>query len=718
MRRVAFAAAIGLAAALAGCRGRAASAGPPEDEVWLDAAAQAAVRVERAEVRDLPQAVGAPGRVTFDDLHVTHVTSPVTGRVSRVLAQPGQAVRRGTPLVSILSPDVGQAFADVVKAQADLLQAEAEFDRQRRLAAVQAASQRDLEAAEDGYRRAQAESDRAAAKARLLRAGALDAVTQEYGLQSPLEGEVVSRTVNPGMEVQGQYSGGQAQELFVVGDVKRVWVLADVADADLPRVKVGADASVRVAAWPGREFRGKVELISEVLDPAFRTARIRIALANDDEALKPEMYAQVAIAAPPRRALAVPRAALVPLGGETFVYVADGTAPDGRRIFRRRLVRVEDDGGAWVEVKQGLAAGDAAVIEGPVSREPPADQAWITPEQVERAGIRSEAVEARDVPDALAVGGRLAFDDLRVTHVFSPVSGRVTRVLAGPGQRVARGAPLAAILSPDVGAAISDVVKAEADLAQAEHEYRRRQELFEAHAGARRDLEAAEDLYRRARAELDRAREKTRLLRAGSFDRVTQEFVLTSPIDGEVVSRSVSPGQEVQGQYSGASSAPELFTVGDTDRLWVLADVYEMDLPLVREGQPVSVAVAAYPGRRFQGTIQWVADVLDPQLRAARVRCDLDNRGHLLKPEMYEAVTIEVPGKKVVAVPRRALVRDGPDTVVFVDRGTSADGRRVFQRRKVSADEGRAEGLVPVAAGLSPGEKVVTDGALFVLGAL
>ncbi len=718
MRRAVVAAAA--VAALAGCRARSAPPTPPEGEVWLDAAASArtGVRVARVEEREIPSPVQAPGRIAFDDLHVTHVTSPVTGRVTRVLAQPGQAVRRGTPLVSILSPDVGQAFADVVKAQADLLQAEAEFDRQRRLAAVQAASQRDLEAAEDAYRRAQAEQQRAAAKARMLRAGALDAVTQEYTLTSPLEGEVVARNVGPGMEVQGQYSGGQAPELFTVGDVKRVSALAEVAESDLPRVKVGASAEVTVAAWPGRTFRGPVEWISEVLDPALRTARVRVSLANGDGALKPEMFAQLAVDTAPRRALAVPREAVVPVAGEAFVHVEAGTAPTGARRFVRRLVRVDDPGGGWLVVTAGLAAGEAVVVEGAVSREPPPDQAWLTPEQVRRAGIRIERVEARDVPDALAVGGRLAFDDLRVTHVFSPVSGRVTRVLASPGQRVARGAPLAAILSPDVGAAMSDVMKAEADLAQADHEYRRRQELYEARAGARKDLEAAEGAFRKARAELDRANERTRLLRTGSFDRVTQEFVLTAPIDGEVVARNVNPGMEVQGQYSGASSAPELFTVGDTSRLWVLADVYEMDLPLVREGQAVSVQIAAFPGRTFSGTLAWVADVLDPQLRAAHVRAEVDNRDRLLRPEMYEAVTIEVPGRHVVAVPRRALLRDGADTVVFVDRGASADGRRVFQRRKVSADEGRAGGLVPVASGLAPGDAVVVEGAIFVLGAM
>src|SRR5262249_36259474 len=154
---------------------------------------------------------------------------------------------------------------------------------------------------------------------------------------------------------------------------------------------------------------------------------------------------------------------------------------------------------------------------------------------------------------SVAAGGKVTFDDLKVTHVYSPVTGRVTRVLANPGQRVKKGTPLCAIASPDVGTAFSDVAKANADLQAAEHEYRRQQELLEATAAAPKALENAEDNYRKAKAEYDRARQKAQLLRSGSVDTVTQEYTLRAPIDGEVIARNVNPGIEVQGQYSGGN---------------------------------------------------------------------------------------------------------------------------------------------------------------------
>ena len=112
-----------------------------------------------------------------------------------------------------------------------------------------------------------------------------------------------------------------------------------------------------------------------------------------------------------------------------------------------------------------------------------------------------------------------------------------------------------------------------------------------------------------------------------------QEYLLRSPIAGEVIARKASAGFEVQGQYSnGGNNAVELFTIGELGQLWVLGDVYEMDLPQINEGDDVAIKVGAYPDRTFHGRVDWVADVLDPATHTAKVRCIVDNPEHLLKP--------------------------------------------------------------------------------------
>jgi cobalt-zinc-cadmium efflux system membrane fusion protein len=719
---------LALALSCAGCRARGGAAAadiPPQDEVWLsqDQQKRADIRIVTAALTEVPQAIAAPGRVAFNDLHVTHVFSPVTGRVTRVLAQPGLRVKKGSPLLTLASPDVGQAFSDVVKAQADLAASEAEYQREGRLYAARATSQRDYETSEDAFRTAKAEYQRAEKRAAMLRAGGVDVVTQEYTLKSFIDGEVIARSVNPGVEVQGQYSGGTSMELFTIGDIKDVWVYADITDLDLPHVRAGADAEIRVVAYPDRVFQGKVELVSSVVDPVLRTARVRVAVSNTTEELKPEMLANVAIVLAPRRALTVPREAVVRINETSFVFVADGRRPDGRQIFKRRPVRVADVQGEVVPVLEGISPGDRVVAEGSISREQPNDEVWPTQQQLGEARITVAPVLEREVRDAVSVGGRLAFDDQRVSHIFSPVSGRVTRVLAEIGQRVQKGAPLLAISSPDVGAFVADVVKAEAGLVVAEHEYRRQQDLYSyaapVHAGTRKDLEAAEDAWRKGKAELDRAREKAHLLDAGNVDKVSQEYILRSPIAGEVIARAATPGLEIQGQYALQGNALELFTIGAIDHLWILGDVYEMDRPHVNEGDDVELRLPTYPDEVFHGKVDWVSDVLDPVMHTAKVRCVVDNAERLLRPDMYEALQISVSGRRLLAIPRAALMRTGNETVVFVETGQRRpDGAVVFKRRKVIANEAVQGDILPVLGGLRPGERVAVDHSVLLLGML
>jgi multidrug efflux pump subunit AcrA (membrane-fusion protein) len=161
-----------------------------------------------------------------------------------------------------------------------------------------------------------------------------------------------------------------------------------------------------------------------------------------------------------------------------------------------------------------------------------------------------------------------------------------------------------------------------------------------------------------------------------------------------------------------------LFTVGEIDELWFLGDVFEMDLAQLREGQEVRVRVPGYPNGDFKGRIDWVSDVLDPVMRTAKVRAVLDNPNGVLRPEMYQEATIDLSRSQLLAVPREALLRLGEQTVVFVSGGQSPEGKELFKRRRVLANEEKPGGLVPILEGLKPGESVVTRGAIFLVGLL
>src|SRR5580704_11276146 len=236
-----------------------------------------------------------------------------------------------------------------------------------------------------------------------------------------------------------------------------------------------------------------------------------------------------------------------------------------------------------------------AATERGVSSHP--EEVWLTADQTKAANIVTAVAEDRDIDDTLLTTGRIAFDEGRVGHVFSPVTGRVVRIHAQVGEHVTKGAPLATIDSPDLGDALSDLNKAQADLIAAEHDYGRQKTLLEEHAASVSTVEHSEDNRRRARAEVERARQKANLFHAGRVDAVNQTYTLTSPIDGEVLARNINPGIEIQGQY-GAGSGQELFTVGDLDKVWAVGDVYESDLARVRVGAETAITVLAHGDRK------------------------------------------------------------------------------------------------------------------------
>jgi multidrug efflux pump subunit AcrA (membrane-fusion protein) len=280
--------------------------------------------------------------------------------------------------------------------------------------------------------------------------------------------------------------------------------------------------------------------------------------------------------------------------------------------------------------------------------QPQSGEALLSPPQLETLRIAIEQVQEREVGGQLVTSGKVAFDDLRVAHVFSPVTGRVTSIRGQLGQRVEKGAPLAGIQPPDLG-------------------------------------------------------------------QVTQEYLLRAPIEGEIIARNVNPGTEVQGQHTRGTSL-EMFTIGSLDEVWVLADVFEVDLARVKVGAPVSVSVIAYPDRKFTGRVDWISGSLDPGTRTARVRCNMPNPDRELRPEMYATVSVGVPTVRALTIPRDAILRFGNQTVVIVALGKNESGLTRFARRVVKVDETVTGDFLPVKRGLNPGDTIVVHGGLLLSG--
>jgi cobalt-zinc-cadmium efflux system membrane fusion protein len=320
--------------------------------------------VERGTVRG---AIGVPGIIEPDAYDQVVVTPLVAGRVARVAAELGQRVRRGQVLATIASPEMSEARARVRAARAELDAHDRALRRTEKLAAIGAASRQELEQAHAEHTAQVAAVDAARARVSLLLGGATDdeaadAPSEVIAVRAPIDGTVVARAANAGLNVD------PAAALFTIADLSTVWAIADVYEQDLARVAVGMPATVTVPSLPDLRLDGRVAYIDPQIAAATRTARIRVELPNPGQRLRLGMYVSVSLdtsgtgtTAATADGLSIPRGAVQLVADRAVVYVVD---PNDRHRFVERQVQLGAASGDRVAVLSGLAAGETIVVEG------------------------------------------------------------------------------------------------------------------------------------------------------------------------------------------------------------------------------------------------------------------------------------------------------------------------------------------------------------------
>ena len=300
------------------------------------------------------------GAVAYNADHTTPVIAQVSGPVSRVIAVPGEKVRRAQPLLYVASPDYSQMRANYLKAKDAYSLAQKNYARSQDLYQHHAIATRDLEQAESAQVAAQA--DLAAAESALRVLGlknpeqlANEAPSSELPVLAPIQGEIVEKLVSPGQLLQA----GQTQ-CFTVSDMSNVWVLVNVYQKDLPYVHVGDPVSIQTDAYPDL-FHGRISYIAAALDPNTRTLQARIATNNPGEKLKKDMYVTANVnAGAVKNALVVPDAAVLrDSENEPFVY-----AEVGQGQFGKRGVKIGDSQGGKTQILSGLQPGDHVIGDG------------------------------------------------------------------------------------------------------------------------------------------------------------------------------------------------------------------------------------------------------------------------------------------------------------------------------------------------------------------
>ena len=302
------------------------------------------------------------GRSVWDDEATVRVFTPFAGRVTKISADVGQAVKQRDTLAMIASPDFGQTQADARRAESDFRLAERTLARVRELYEHGAAPKKDLEAAEADFARAQSEKTRTVRRLSLY-GGSLGTIDQVCPLISPLDGVVVEKNINPGQEVRPDQMLANAPQffspLFVVTDPTRLWVLLDVSDKDLPRVRRGERILVHAPAFPDRVFQGTIDVISDSLDPTTRTVKVRASVDNSVRLLKAEMFVTVDLCANRPEGTDVCAKAVFLKGEKHYVFVQQG-----RGEFLRREITTGPEHEGKIQVLDGLLPGERVVTEG------------------------------------------------------------------------------------------------------------------------------------------------------------------------------------------------------------------------------------------------------------------------------------------------------------------------------------------------------------------
>jgi membrane fusion protein, heavy metal efflux system len=346
------------------------------------------------------------------------------------------------------------------------------------------------------------------------------------------------------------------------------------------------------------------------------------------------------------------------------------------------------------------------------------DSQWAT--------LSVATVSAHVFRSRLVTDGKIAVDEDHATPIFSPYAGRAIRLLARPGDRVARGQVLCTIEVTDMVQAQNDFIgaltglnKARSQLRLAQIVEKREHDLYDGKASALKEwqqaqanLVGAENDMRSAEIALDAVSNRLRILGRSDEEivafreqgRISPETPIHAPIAGTVVQRKIGPGQ-----YISQGASDPAFVIGDLASVWLLANVRESDAAKVRVGQAVEFKVLAYADRTFHGSIAYVAAAVDPNSRRLSVRAVIDNSDFALRPEMFASVAIQVTDETTsLAVPRAALIYEGDRVRAWV---VVADKR--VEMRDVTP--GLINGdLVQALGGLRVGEKVITGGNIFI----
>jgi len=343
----------------------------------------------------------------------------------------------------------------------------------------------------------------------------------------------------------------------------------------------------------------------------------------------------------------------------------------------------------------GVKADPKAEAPPPTTIEQEPDVSIVQVKQPEQFPLAT--AEPHSTAPELKVTGVVSADVARSVPVISLASGRVVEIRARLGDEVKKGQLLMRVQSADISGAFSEHRKAQADEVLARAQFDRSQLLYDKGAVAKKDLEVAQDTLDKAKVDVETAAERLRVLGVDS-NHPSAVVDIFAPAAGVIIEQNVTAAAGVKT----LDNSPNLFTIADLSEIWILCDVYENDLASVRLGEVAEVRLNAYPGSVFQGRVSNIGPILDPAIRAAKVRLEMHNPG-MMRIGMFVSATFRGSKKETrVSVPASAVLHLHDRDWVYVPAGD-----KKFQRVGVVAGIMLPGNMQEIVSGLQPNQQVV-----------
>jgi Cu(I)/Ag(I) efflux system membrane fusion protein len=343
---------------------------------------------------------------------------------------------------------------------------------------------------------------------------------------------------------------------------------------------------------------------------------------------------------------------------------------------------VEKAGAAKPQASQPATSED-------VTEETP--QVEISPEQQQLIGVKTVKVSLKSIQKVIRTVGRIEADERKQATINTKIEGWIEKLHVDyTGRYVKKGEPLVEIYSPELLATQQEYLSVLKWAAQPEDK--------------KKDDTLSLMLVRDADAALDAARQRLRLwdISDAQIKQIEQTgkpirtLTLYSPVSGFVTQKMAVQGLKVM-------PGEKLFDIADLSDIWIIADIYEFELPFVKVGQTAQITLSYFPGKQLSSKIDYIYPTISADTRTAKIRLTLPNTGGQLKPQMFTNVAIRIDLGKKLTIPDSAIIDTGKGQVVYVDRGNG-----IFEPREIQTGL-RADGTVEVLRGLKTGEKVATS---------